>query len=139
MKKAIVTFDFDNTLSRQSVQQYALELMSREVDVWVLTSRYDELHKHRYEPNPTNDDLWEVVEGLGIPRWRVRFTCREPKANYLKGTEVACHIEDDTNEFMEARKIKSNVPMIFVDSFDWKDQCEFYITNKSKKHEDSID
>jgi hypothetical protein len=137
MKKSIVTFDFDNTLSRRNVQDYARELIGRGVDVWVLTSRYDELHEHKYEPNPSNKDLWEVVDDLNIPRWRVRFTCRTPKAHYLNGTHVACHVDDDTDEFVEARKIKSNVPMIYVDSHDWKDQCEFYITNKSNKHEDS--
>ena len=59
--KIIVTFDFDGTLSRKDVQEYAIELMKKGIDVWVLTTRYDELHKHRYEPNPTNDDLWEVI------------------------------------------------------------------------------
>ena len=47
----LVTFDFDGTLSRNDVQEYALELMSKGVDVWVVTSRYDELHKHRYQIN----------------------------------------------------------------------------------------
>ena len=58
MKQNIVTFDFDGTLSRADVQEYALELISKGVDVWVVTSRYDELQKHRYQINPTNDDLW---------------------------------------------------------------------------------
>ena len=71
--KIIVTFDFDGTLSRKDVQEYAIELMKKRIDVWVLTTRYDELHKHRYEPNPTNDDLWEVIYSLNIPRWKVRL------------------------------------------------------------------
>ena len=33
--KIIVTFDFDGTLSRKDVQEYAIELIERGIDVWV--------------------------------------------------------------------------------------------------------
>lgn len=60
--KHIVTFDFDSTLSRQDVQDYATSLIKKGFDVWVLTSRYDELHKHRYRHNPTNEDLYYIMD-----------------------------------------------------------------------------
>jgi len=53
----IVTFDFDSTLSQKIVQDFAKSLMLKGVDVYVLTSRYDELHRHRYPLNPTNEDF----------------------------------------------------------------------------------
>jgi len=44
MDKKIVTFDFDATLSRPDVQEYAKELIEKGIDVWVVTARYDDLH-----------------------------------------------------------------------------------------------
>ena len=36
----IVSFDFDSTLSRKDVQEYAKELLERGIDVWVVTTVY---------------------------------------------------------------------------------------------------
>ena len=57
-----VSFDFDGTLEFQDVQNYARTLMQSGVDVWVVTTRWDENHKHKYGLNPTLDDLWEVID-----------------------------------------------------------------------------
>jgi hypothetical protein len=64
MNKITVTIDFDSTLSRRDVQEYAVELIGRGVDVWVLTSRYDVIHQHKYPFNATNEDLWEIIISL---------------------------------------------------------------------------
>mgnify|MGYP001038250813 CR=1 FL=1 len=120
---SLVTFDFDGTLSRTDVQEYALELISKGVDVWVVTSRYDELHKHRYQINPTNDDLWEVIDKLNIPRWKVRFTCMEWKANYLFHTNAIFHLDDNNDEFFEMRKLKCKTKGIQVSSGGFQNKC----------------
>lgn len=119
----LVTFDFDGTLSRKDVQEYALELISKGVDVWVVTSRYDELHKHRYQINPTNDDLWEVTDRLNIPRWKVRFTCMEWKAPYLFHTNSVFHLDDNNDEFFEMRKLKCKTKAIQVSSGGFQNKC----------------
>lgn len=119
----IVTFDFDGTLSRKDVQEYALELISKGIDVWVVTSRYDELQKHRYKINPTNDDLWEVIDRLNIPRWKVRFTCMDYKASYLLHTNSIFHLDDNCDEFFEMRKIKCKTKGIQVKSTSFKNKC----------------
>ncbi len=111
MDKKIVTFDFDSTLSRTDVQDYAKSLISKGIDVWVLTSRYDELHKHKYKDNPTLDDLYEVTDRLGIPRWKIRFTCMRDKAEYLFGTNVIWHLDDD---FIELNLINKETKTIGV-------------------------
>lgn len=123
----IVTFDFDGTLSRTDVQEYFKELVSRGIDCWVLTSRYDELHKHRYPKNPTNDDLWKVIDELNIPRWKVRFTNMELKAYYLESTDVIFHIDDDIIECEELKFM--NTTPIFMDE-NWKYNCEVLLKNK---------
>lgn len=119
----LVTFDFDGTLSRKDVQEYALELMSKGVDVWVVTSRYDELHKHRYFFNPTNDDLWEVIDRLNIPRWKVRFTCMDWKCNYLFHTKAVFHLDDNPDEFIKMEKAKCKTKAVQVSSGGFQNKC----------------
>ena len=120
---SLVTFDFDGTLSRNDVQEYALELISKGVDVWVVTSRYDELHKHRYKINPTNDDLWDVIDKLNIPRWKVRFTCMDWKAPYLFYTKAIFHLDDNEKEFSQMRNIKCKTVGVQVSSGGFKNKC----------------
>ena len=128
MKK--VSFDFDGTLEFDNVQQYAKKLIDRGIEVWVVTTRWDENHKHKYPMNATLDDLWEVVDKLGIPRHHVRFTCMEWKATYLKGTNFIWHLDDNPDEFKMAKQEELNVPMIDVDSSDWMYKCEDLLNEK---------
>ena len=37
-----VSFDFDSTLSRKDVQSFAKELVDRGLEVWIVTSRFDD-------------------------------------------------------------------------------------------------
>jgi len=126
-----VSFDFDGTLSEESVQEYAKQLIDRGVEVWVVTTRWDENHKHKYPVNPTLDDLWEVVDRLGIPRWRVRFTCMQWKATYLDGTHFVWHLDDNYQEAYQARQIECNVPIVSVDVDNLEDFCEQLILKQN--------
>ena len=127
-----VTFDFDNTLSRSDVQEYAKELIKKGFDVWVLTSRYDDLHKHRYHLNPTNEDLWGVVDLLGIPKHKVRFTCFQPKSNYLDGTNVLWHLDDDQVELESIIDLELKTIPISVLDKNWIDLCNMVLFNSKK-------
>jgi len=118
----IVSFDFDNTLSRLDVQDYAKELIDRGFDVYIVTSRYDELHKHKYNKNPSNDDLYLVSDKLGIPKHKIRFTCMEDKASYLSGTQVVWHLDDDHVELNLINK-NTSVRGISVNSSSYKAKC----------------
>lgn len=93
-----VSFDFDNTLSTPQMQEFAAELLSLGVEVYVITSRYDNLHKHRYPANPTNEDLFAVTDSLFIPRQNIRFQCMRPKQEYLFQSGIDFHIDDDEVE-----------------------------------------
>lgn len=119
----IVTFDFDSTLSRKDVQEYCKELIDKGIDVWVVTSRYDELHKHKYPHNPTNDDLYKVTDELGIPRWKIRFTCMRDKAEYLYGTNVLWHLDDDWVELNLINKETETKGISVVGGNSWKNKC----------------
>lgn len=122
----IVSVDFDKTLTRPDVQEYVKELLARGVDVWVVTSRYDDLHIHRYEPenNFNNDDLWKLVDEIGIPRNRVRFTNMEWKVEYLMGTNVIWHLDDNPRELFEIKAMNLKTIGIQVEAGSWKNKCE---------------
>lgn len=119
-----VSFDFDGTLEFGDVQEYAAELIAQGIEVWVVTTRWDENHKHKYPMNATLDDLWEVVDRIGIPRHCVRFTCMEWKYTYLNGTSFAWHLDDNPEEFSKAKAHGCSVPMIQVDSNGWMIKCD---------------
>lgn len=118
-----VSFDFDGTLEFQDVQNYAKELIDLGHEVWVVTTRWDENHKHKYFPNASLDDLWEVVDRIGIPRHQVRFTCMEWKYLYLDGSHFVWHLDDNPEEFSKAKANGCSVPMIQVDSNGWMIKC----------------
>jgi len=42
MKK--VVFDYDDTLSIPSIQEYAKMLIEKDVEVWIVTSRFDDVN-----------------------------------------------------------------------------------------------
>jgi hypothetical protein len=137
-----VSFDFDGTLEFEDVQNYAKELIRRGIEVWVVTTRYDANHRHKwtsmfpgkewaemYEHNDgdPNFHLWGVVEKLGIPRHHVRFTCMEWKYTYLTGTKFAFHLDDNPEEFQRAKHHECNVTMVDVMTNDWKTKCNLLI------------
>jgi len=120
-----VSFDFDGTLQEEEVQEYAKELIDKGVEVWIVTTRYDDNQKHLYidEGKGVHDDLWEVVDRLGIPRYRVRFTCMEWKWTYLKNTRFLWHLDNNWEEQRHSTKNKIKVPVI-LNTGDWKLKCE---------------
>lgn len=135
MKDKYVSFDFDGTLEFPHVQEYAKELIERGVNVHITTTRFDEIHKHKYYHNPNLDDLWQVVDNLNIPKWKVRFTCMEWKYKYLHDSIFLWHLDDNDEEFEHAKYFKCSVPYVHVDKSDWREQCEELLkTEKQLKH-----
>lgn len=129
----IVTIDFDGTLSRNDVQEYAKELIYRGIDVWVLTSRYDNLHKHLWPLNPTNDDLYAVLDVVGIPYYKVIFLNMDEKQNYLDNTFVIWHLDDDKETLDEINHYSkyTGIKGIDVNKDNWRQQCERTLIKKS--------
>lgn len=120
-----VSIDYDETLSKPHVQEYAMDLIARGIDVWVLTFRYDELHKHMYIGwNPTNDDMYEVTDRVGIPRHKIIFTNMGDKGDYLLNTHVLWHLDDDYRVMNSIRHSKCRTVGIQVNSGSWKNKCE---------------
>lgn len=116
-----ITIDFDNTLTRPYVQTAVKEWIDRGIDVWILTARYDELHKHLYHQNPKNDEVYEIAKEVGIERHKIIFCNMKSKADYLRGTNVLFHLDDSSVELQEIldAKIKT-IPLSVFDDWKWK-------------------
>jgi hypothetical protein len=118
-----ISVDFDATLSRPDVQEYVKELIARGINVIVVTSRYDDTHAYRYPANPTNQDLWTVIDAIPIERHKVRFMCMKPKHQYLHLSKVVWHLDDDSIELWDINNLTGTVA-ISVLSGNWKQKCE---------------
>lgn len=132
MKK--VSFDFDSTLSRQDVQEYAKSLVDAGHEVWIVTSRYDNTtiassNRHLWMIE-WNDRLFEVADKCGIKRDNIIFTCMISKVEFLRNEGFLFHLDDDDVELEEIAQ--SSDPCVPIQVFDanWKDTCE-NILNKS--------
>jgi hypothetical protein len=124
------TFDYDGTLSEKKVQKYAKKLLERGIDVWVVTRRHDDLYLHHNENESyDNTDLFAVVDELGIPRWKVKFTCMNWKAEYLHPTNVIWHLDDDDNELVRINNPNVKIVGIDVKLPNWMEECEKLINN----------
>lgn len=130
--KKIVTFDFDSTLDREDVQKYANYLIKKGITVWVLTSRYDDLHRHRYPYNPTNTDLYKVTDKLGINRANIRFQCMRLKSEYLHLSNVIWHLDDDSVELNSINKETNTIGISVLES-DWIQKCNKLLENEIYK------
>ena len=134
-----VSFDFDGTVENENVQQYAKELIKRGVEVWIVTTRYDANHVHKWL-DKFPDAEWALIysqhggDTLGIPRHHVRFTCMEKKHTYLDGTNFVWHLDDNPEELSYAKANHCNVPMIMVTDPNWKDQCNQIISERLKTY-----
>lgn len=142
MKKQ-VCIDFDGTLTRRDVQEYVRELLSRNIDVWVLTYRFDELHMKCWQGSAFNHnhnkDLFHVADYLGIPYHKIIFTNMQSKAEYLKGTGVIFHLDDDGDTVREINDVYYNESKIgytawgvyvgssHLDDTKWKENCELLL------------
>lgn len=127
----IMTVDFDGTLSRADVQKYVKRLIFHGHDVFILTSRYDDLHAHNYPINPQNADLYNVASACYIPLHRVIFMNMRSKYEYLFNSIVDIHIENDNVEIEEIlHHTKTNC--IDVNKKDWFKNLEILLRQDNR-------
>ena len=117
-----VSFDFDGTLTKSNIREYAKELVDKGYDVWINTLRMDD-REVNYARN-WNDDLYEIADSVGIPREKIIFCAMVDKWQFLKEKDFIWHIDDDSVECdMINRKISCRGICHFGVST-WKDKCE---------------
>ena len=122
-----VSFDFDGTLSEPYVQEYARILVEEGIEVWIVTSRFENADKYKeFFGTPTleynHSDLWQVANEIGISLENIHFTNMTEKSEFLKDRDFIWHLDDD---YIENRAIPrdAKIPSISV-SGNWKSKCE---------------
>lgn len=121
-----ISFDFDNTLTRQSVQEFATDLVHEGHEVWIVTSRYSEEgapDNLKSRVKVSNEDVFMVAEDCGINLNHIHFTNMEFKVNFLEENNFSIHIDDDVSELFEIRNRANSCIPINVDFLSWKEDC----------------
>ena len=121
-----VSFDFDGTLSRKDVQEYAKSLLERGIEVWITTSRS---HESNAEAMEWNDDLYLVARELGIPKSQIHFMNAwiygDDKSYWLKDQDFIWHLDDDWLELKSIqRECKQTFGISVFGTNTWKQKCD---------------
>jgi len=122
-----LSFDFDNTLSRKDVQAFAKQMVEEGHEVWIVTSRFDDVEGLAQNWNwiPTqNQKLFKVAEELGIPESQIKFTNMIPKIEFLLGKGFAFHLDDDESELFDIFESKDDCKPLNVGHSDWEYFCK---------------
>ena len=121
-----VSFDFDSTLSRKDVQEFAKQLVNEGHEVWIVTSRFDDesaLEKNWHWVRGQNKTVFDVAQFCGIKPENIKFTCMESKSIFLKDKGFAFHVDDDPIELMDILESRDKCFPVNVDHFEWKETC----------------
>jgi len=116
MKK--ISFDFDNVLDNEYIQNFAHQLIDEGFDIHIVTSR---------PPTDSwgwdNSDLFEISNKIGIKDDNIHFTDFKPKYTFFKENEdFLFHLDDDNIEVNEINNF-SKVKAIYLDE-NWKINCK---------------
>lgn len=132
----IVSFDFDETLDRRDVQEFAMDIKNKGHEIYICTSRYSDTDAPKawfpqYKSAKVtgfNDDLYRVADLLEIPKSNIIFTNMVDKVRLLEGRNIRWHLDNDDLEIMQLRRAENGgapVPTgIFLDwDGEWKYKC----------------
>lgn len=89
-----ISFDFDNTLSKLKLQNICHRLINKNHDVWIVTSRCNEVYGIKYD----NNDLFNIAYQLNIPNEKIHFTNACNKDLFLINNRFDIHLDDDRFE-----------------------------------------
>ena len=125
-----VSFDFDSTLDRPSVQDFAKELVNDGVEVWIVTSRCTTEYateKGWHWVDKQNRKLFRVADNIGIKREHIIFTNHVSKSEFIKGKDFIFHLDDDSDELIAILESGDSCKPSNVNHFDWERDCRLYI------------
>ena len=84
IKKIKVSFDFDSTLSKPNIQEYAKSLIEKGIEVHIVTDRFEDTTRCAY----TNEYLFNVVNKLGINKNNIHFSHLNATDSDLPGADL---------------------------------------------------
>lgn len=133
MENKKISLDFDYTLSRKDVQEFAKKLVNLDFDVWIITSRIsneEALLRGFYGADKKNKEIYDIAELCGIKKENIVFTNKIDKINYLKDKNFTIHLDDDIDELMAILESGDLCKPINVNYFDWENACMEILENK---------
>jgi hypothetical protein len=128
-----VSFDFDGTLRRLDVQQYAKSLVEEGHEVWIVTTRTtteDIIARNWHWSKDQNIILFEIAKECGILKEHIVFTDHQDKIHFLKDKGFAFHLDDDSDELLYIIESGDPCRPVNVDHFEWKQSCHSIIYKK---------
>jgi len=126
-KKNKVSFDFDDTLSRKDVEDFAGALvcmnktMDLKIEIWICTQRFAPGDDRA--PDNWNDELFKVVDRLKIPKERIIFAAMRDKWEVMKDIDFIWHLDDDFEELDLLNKHTSICGISSCGNNIWKTEC----------------
>ncbi len=120
--KNTVSFDFDGTLNTIQGCSVCQELLKNNFNVIVTTSRFNDNHPHYHPANVNNNDLWQAIELIPLPKRSVTFlNGLDWKYEILKDNkDLICHIDDDNMEVLHLNN--NGIKAINIKDKDWIEQ-----------------
>jgi hypothetical protein len=122
-----VSFDFDGTLTRQSVQDFCATLIAQGHEVWITTMRYDNKHIDALNAlgksvGYSNIPLFELSKKLGIKYEHIIFCNEGSKTPFLMQHDFAFHLDDDPYVLQQ---LSITIPHLGVDVClgGWQQHC----------------
>lgn len=89
-----LSFDFDGTLARPSVQKFAKQMVEQGHEVYIVTARYEDCDRYSFKTD--NNDLFSVAEEVGIKKENIHFMNIENKSEFFKQNPgFLFHLDDD--------------------------------------------
>jgi hypothetical protein len=131
--KGKVSFDFDSTLSRTDVQDFAKELVFNGYDVHITTSRIDTeqaIKNGWWWVKANNEELYEVAEDCGIKKENIKFTAMVDKIKVLEGGGFIFHLDDDEVELDLISASSDDCVGVWVELKGWREICENILNNR---------
>jgi hypothetical protein len=131
-KQKKLSFDYDGTLCRKDVQEYAISLVNKGYDVWIVTSRMNTenaLAKGFHWVKRQNEELYKVAEKCGIPIENIYFTEHIDKIVFLKDKQFIFHIDDSVDELMYILESGDSCKPVNVEHSDWLIHCNEILDN----------
>lgn len=125
-KKYKISFDFDSTLDREDVQEFAKQLVNDGHEIWITTSRFDtesSLKKGWWWIEKNNQKLYDVADECGISRDNISFTAMIDKIKFLEGKDFLFHLDDDETELEFIEESEDSCIGVWVELKDWKETC----------------
>jgi hypothetical protein len=129
-----VSFDYDDTLSKPEVVEYALKLKEQGYNIWITTARYPEDYKGNLFAGQIidNSEVFSVADKIGIPRNQINFLSFEPKRKFfIQNPNFLVHLDD--NFFREVHDMNGSeeclVPAVWYnhDYSKWQEKMSEYL------------